>query len=349
MNKVIVTGLGLGNDFGVCSTCNLNFSWVIEKPSVLIWADKIVITQNAWDYQTKTAKDKFNKAINIVLEIMETNGLIEIVKPSKLFTPEVKDNIYQDAKRDIENLLTQFESTCKKGDKKVPDEIIIEKNPYCGPYIASIYASLKLSEKIDANCLFNQRDYNFLKYKYGLQTNSKINYNAVQAMNEIFTLYFPNELVLHNYAFTSDKKCKKCERIQDCSKKYLIDIEKNTNEILKWKNYDEISRAKEELNKVIKNKKHLNQKNYIENIKKEYIEKQNKINKNIKKIFPSVKRWTNLATIVAAPLTVYSVISKNPTTLVASASIIGISKLLEESMKYYENNNSWVGFINKVQ
>lgn len=84
MNKILVTGLGIGSDFGVCSVCNLDFSWLVSNPSTLVWVDKILLTQNAWQSREKV-DDKFDKAVNIILEKADKQGVIEIIKPKEIF------------------------------------------------------------------------------------------------------------------------------------------------------------------------------------------------------------------------------------------------------------------------
>lgn len=105
--------------------------------------------------------------------------------------------------------------------------------------------------------------------------------------------------------------------------------------------------AKHEIDKIIKQKELLNESCKVEDIKKEFNEKQNKINKNIKKIFPKIRRWTNLATILSTPATIYSAVNANLQATIVSASIGGVSKAIDEGLKYYENKNNWVSFINK--
>ena len=49
MNKVLVTGLALGFDSGLCSACNFDFDWLLNYSSILLWVDKIYIAQKIWD------------------------------------------------------------------------------------------------------------------------------------------------------------------------------------------------------------------------------------------------------------------------------------------------------------
>lgn len=352
MNKVLVTGLGVGNDFGVCQSCNLDFTWIVNNPSTLVWADKIIVTKNAWNANKRELQDekcdKSDKALDLILDIMNDYDLIEIVDPKTMFDKEINEIIYSQVEKDTTSMLKKFDKNIKKGDEGVPDEIIIEDMGYCGPYIASLYSSIELSKACGANCLFNKHDYTFLKYKYGIFNENVIKGDKLDTMNEIFTLYLPNEIILPEYAITSDEKCNTCKKTLKCKDSYLKDLEINTKKLLKWRSYDEIARAKEELEKIIDNKYYLGEPVIPEEIKMEFEKKQYRINKNIKKVFPAIKRWTNLTTVVATPLSIYSAVTGNMPATAVSAGLLGASKATEEYIKYYENKNNWVGFINNI-
>lgn len=346
MNKVIVTGLGIGNDFGVCGCCDLDFSWLVRNPSTLIWADKIIITSNAWKAQMGHSEDKFNKAVNLILQIADGNGLIEIVNPKDIFAENIGEKIYANVESDIINLERTFPELIKKSNEKIPDEILINDVPYCGPYVASIYASIKLGEELQANCLLNDSDYEFLKFRYGLSLYDQGKYQIPQIFDEVFTLYLPNELVLHNYAYCSDKLCDNCKKERSCRDSYLLDIEKNTNKIIGWRDYDEILAAKKEIEKIIDVRKMYGKELDPEEVKRDFCDRQKKINRKINKIFPKIRRWTNLTTVIATPLSIYGAAAGNPVTAIAGGAALGAARATEEIMKYYESKNNWIGFIN---
>lgn len=343
--KVLVSGLGFGHEFDLCEKCWVDFSWLIHNPSVLLWADKIIFPEYSFKEQLKQEDDKLDKAINLVLNIANDNKLIEFSDVRNIYTDKVSEMFFEQAKVDRDNLLSHFPENIKSGDTEgVPGEILINGNSYCSAYIASINASLFLSQELNANCLFGNQDYNFLKYKFGYNYTKDIN-NQAKVFDEVFSASFPNELVLHNYAFEYEERCSGCANYTQCKKKYLSEIEKNMNSIIKLRDTDELCRAKEELQKIVDLKSQLNDFD-IEDIKNEYKEKQTKINKNIKKVFPKIKRWTNLTSVVAASITAGGAISGNPVATTIGTVTLGASKIADETMKYYENKNSWVGFIN---
>lgn len=353
MNKILVTGAGVGSDLGLCVDCSLNFNWMTARPNTFIWADKIYITKNAWERRKQISYEnddlqgkRYVKAIGMVLDIAKEYNLIEMIDVSGMYQETVPSKIYSDVLNDSKMLLEQFSGMVKNGDEGVPNQLIIDGKDYCGPYIASIYASLKIAQDLDANCLFSERDYNYLKYKYGLRSEMLTRKDKLEALNEIFTLYLPNDVLLSKYRFNN--KCGSCAKKDDCFDKFLFEVEQNTINLLKWRDYDEIIQAKEVIDKIVGLKMYNDLIN-TEDVKKEFLDLQKKINRNIKKIFPAVKRWTHLTTILAMPLTIYNAAACNTTATITSTSILGLAKTAEEYMNFYENKNRWVGFINDTK
>lgn len=347
MNKVFVTGLGVGKDMGVCESCGFDYSWIYHNPSTLIWSDKVILTESAWKERLQN-NDKYDKAVNLILDIAYDEKIIELIKPKELFDDSVSEECINEAEYDTRIMKEKFPKNIIEGDKGVPGEVLINGNGYCIPYIASIYSSLKIAESLNANCLFNREDYDYLYYKYGITANLITNNDTIKCLDEIFNIMIPNQLILHNYAYTSDEECNDCQRINYCNSTYLKDIEKNLLEMLKWRQYDEILRAKEEVQKIIDMKSMIGKEINPMDIKREFNEKQKKINLLIKKVFPKIKRWTNLTTVIATPISIYYAATLNKPITIASTSALGFSKMLDEYMKYYENKHNWVGFINKI-
>ena len=338
MNKVFISGTAVGNELNLCEPCLLDFSWLIQKPDTLIWADKIVITKKALKKYLARNNTKSEKTIKLILEIAKDNNILEII--------EIDEELKKTAEPYYEKSIEEFKKLTKilpiknSGISKddIVKEIKIENEYYCLPYIASLYTQIGIANKVGANCLFSERDFTYLKHINAV--------DRTRIFNEIFNIYFPNELI-HSYAFEKENRCQECSKFIECKDTYLKEIEKNMFKILEWRNYDEIYMAKHEIDKIIKLKEKLNDSYDIEDVKKEFIEKQKKINKNIKKVFPKIKRWTNLATIISTPTTICSAISNNMPATIVSAGVGGISKMIDEGLKYYENKNNWVSFINK--
>lgn len=338
MNKVLITGAEIGNEMGLCGGCSsLDFTWLLEKPSTLIWADKISITDIAFKKILNSANTKIDKSIKLILEILESQNMLDIVKIDK----KIREKVFKRTEIIEEEIIKQYIRKSNNTEKiEFIKEIQIGDFKYCLPYLVSLYRELEIAKIIKANCLFNEKDLNYIK-------NKKIINNKQDIIGEIFKIYFPNEIVLHNYLFDEKNNCNECKKSSICNDIYLREIEKNMQKILKWRDYDEICVAKHEIDKIIKMKNRIGVYYDIQDVKKEFLIKQKEINKNIKKVFPRIKRWTELVGICCLPVTICSASTNNYKITIASATTEAIANGVKGLLNYYENKNNWVGFINK--
>ena len=68
--------------------------------------------------------------------------------------------------------------------------------------------------------------------------------------------------------------------------------------MFKWREYDELQQAKEEINKIISLKNDISSQKDIDDVIKEFKGRQDKINRNINKRFPKIERWTKMTTVL---------------------------------------------------
>ena len=47
--NILITGLALGKETEMCSCSNVRTDWLFDRPSDLLWADKIIVTKNEWE------------------------------------------------------------------------------------------------------------------------------------------------------------------------------------------------------------------------------------------------------------------------------------------------------------
>lgn len=349
MNKVLVTGLGTASELGICETCNLDFSWLLHNPSTLLWADQICIPKHAYEKARIADTSKTEKVINVFLNMTENEGIINRVDLAEMYQKGFVDRIYEKMLNDSQVLLDTFPNDVKKGDERVPDEIIIENQGYCGAWMASIYMGIKAANDLDANCLFGRREHIFLKYLYGLNAKNVSGYNVNKAYNEVFSIYMPESLGIHQYGFIPEDQCKVCENNEKCKENYLEDTQYALQKILSWRNYDEIQQAKAEIDKIITIKGQISSQKDIDDIIKKFKERQEIINKNINKRFPQIQRWTKMTTVLATPITIASAITGNVPLTIGGAVATGVAQATENLMEIYKSKNNWVGFVNSMK
>ena len=350
MNNVLVTGLGIANDLGLCESCNLDFTWLAINPSVLLWSDKIILPLSGYKAITNRTEDKCDRVINMFLEMADKANMIRIVDFSDIYEESVRLSIEKSARIAKNHLITTYPGRIFDGDKHVPNEIIIENESYCGPYIESVFASMKIAEDYDANCLFSNREHNLLKYLYGANTSKELTGASTnQAYNEIFSLYMPESMQIHSYAFTNPEKCFVCINEKQCKDTYLKETQTAFNKILKWREYDEIEQAKAEIDKILRIKNSITSQGDIKDVVKQFQERQTSINKNITNRFPKIERWTKMTTVIGTTITLASLISGNMPLAITSSIVTSASEISKESLDIYKSKNNWAGFINEMK
>lgn len=298
----------------------------------------------------KTANSsKEEKVISLFLDMVENHDLIHKIDLSSMYQKAVGSDIYSKMLADSTELLRTFPETVSVGEPGVPDEIIIEGQRYCGVRMAAICLNVKLACDLGANCMFGKSEHTYLKYLYGLNLNTVVNSGKSKAYSEIFSLYLPENMGIHQYAFWNEEMCVTCQNYEKCNETYLVETEDAIRKMITWRNYDEIHQAKEEIDKIIRIKGQVSTEKDIADVIKEFKEKQDRINRNINKRFPQIKRWTKMTTVLATPITIAAAITGNTDLVVGSAIAMGVSQATEGLLGVYESKNNWVGFINSMK
>ena len=198
MNRVLVTGLALGREVGVCDVCNFDFSWILNRPSVLLWTDKILVTETIWDTVSQAAYPRDNEevaeSLRLVFDIGRREKIIEVVKCSDFMTTDLKDDIDEQVEKDRILLARFFPTHVTMGnEEKVPGQIFIDGVEYCAPNLWTIYAAFFLSRVLDAHCLFDNRVLNLCKYKFGLANfPTSADPGITETFQSVFHAYIPN-------------------------------------------------------------------------------------------------------------------------------------------------------------
>lgn len=353
MNKVLVTGLALGTDAGLCNACNFDFEWLIAYPSVLIWADKIIVSQTIWDtisnLRCPGGSGELAKSLKLVFEAARSEGIVEVTKPADIITPALRKDISTQVRQDRTLLAKLFPETISLGrGNKIPGEIFVEGSEYCAPYVASIYAAFILARAYDAHCLFNKQALDYCKYKFGLTHFPKEGeIGCIQSFQAVFEAYLPNIPLFAGFIFSEKSKCSICVNEKNCRDTYLSTIEANLKEIFSWRDYDEIHQLKAVVSAIVRKREEgggiLNPNDVIGEFRNE----QNKIRKRIKLVFPRVKRWSNITTMLSIPVVVAGVVTTNPLITVSGIGLGGLAKFAKELVDLLSNKYSWIGFVSK--
>jgi len=360
MNKFLITGLSIGKESGICNVCNFDYEWIFNNPSILIFTDKLLVPDVIWkdvnrlidekkgddtvDKSISQFSEHINKSLKLIFEIAKSEGIIEVVYPKKIINDKLRDKILNEIEKDREKLLDLFPTVVKLGDQeKVPGSIYIDGYEYCWPSLFAIYSSLILSKVWDANCILKPRTLNYCKYKFGINDLNKKNKNEdIKAFKTIFEGYIPNELLLPDYIIESKERCHKCTREKNCKDSYLKDLEKNLIEFIKWRDYDEIQQIKSIIERISKINNNSIELKDADDIVNEFREIEIKTRKKVFSIFPKVKRWTNISTMMSAPVALISLATGNILLSIISASIAGASQATNKFVDFLSSKNNWI-------
>lgn len=350
MNKILVTGLALGAepDINACSVCNYDLAWLFKNPSTLLWSDKIIITPKIHEMIKDKQfldddNDKIGEAINVIFEQMEKYSLIEIKQPSDVITEEVRDEIFMQIEKDSRSLCRAFPKIVKEGvEEGMPGSLIVEDYEYCSPVLWSLYAGLILANEWGANIFYQDRAYNYLKYKFGIDNNNiDIQRERYKAFDEIFSTILPETGLLPNVLY--DPKCKSCKKEALCDSDAIKNIERKTKDILSWRSYDELSELRVILNEIAKTK---NSSELIpaDEIIRKFETKEIKLRNRINNLFPKIQHWSNIVTVLSVPAIVAGVSTGSKTVASVAAGIGGLATVSGKYAELIKNKYRWLGF-----
>ncbi len=351
MNKVFVTGLALGKDHGICETCNFDLDWIIDHPSVFLWSDKVVVSSSIWDsvFEANYPDNmpELSKSIKLLFEMAKSENIIEVVSTKEIMAESFSEYLTKEVEKDRELLAKVFPKQIKLDDS-VPGGLSIGKSHYCTPYVWQIYAGLFLSQAVGAQCLFSKDSLEYCKYKFGLNYSTNIVSDAkFAALQKIFEAFVPNEPIIHGYAYKHRKQCPSCVNIKSCPDQYLTHVEKNFEKVLKWRNYDELKQIRSIVNDIIAKKGAYGDSFVGEDIVREFNKERNEIRKNIHLLFPKVRRWANVTTMLSVPVAIAGAFSGIPAITATAGTIAGASLVTKEAIDMFSSKHRWVSFTTK--
>jgi hypothetical protein len=120
------------------------------------------------------------------------------------------------------------------------------------------------------------------------------------------------------------------------------------NEILKWRNYDEIQQIKNVIEKIVAAKEKAGEIIDPNEIIAEFKDEQRKAQNRVNKTFPKVKRWANLSTILSIPVAITGLSSGIVPMTIAGATLAGVSKATKEAIDFMNSRYNWLAFINST-
>lgn len=354
-NRVLVTGTALGIESGACQQCSFDYSWLLHNPSVLLWADEVLVTRGIWDLISSGHVDAKNPemadSIQLIFQIADSHGVIKFIDSESVITEEVADSIYAQIDRDREMMLSVYPDSIQEGDTEaVPGELYINGLEYCLPYVFTVYAGFVLASAFNAQYLFDPRVYNYVRHKFGLERANEIQFPTEPiSFSTVYNSIWPNHPIVPFYAthkdYSKEQSCFDCSREMKCRTGYLSWVEGAVEGLLTYRDRDEIQQMKLEIDHIIAARDSAGGSLNASDVLVAFDERQRVLRRRLYNTFPKIERWTNLATIISAPLGLHGVFTADPVTIGASASLFTASKATREAVKWLASKYNWVSFI----
>lgn len=333
---------------GLATTCtetfkirNIDYFWLINNPSILLWADNIFLTKYMADSILNKDNTPFDKSLKLIVEILEDYGIIKFKNSKNIFNNQISKKLDKIIEKDL-SLLE------KNNDLSIIDEVSdddhrnlrIGENVYCFPELRSIYASLLISEKWDATCLFSKSALDFLNYKMDNPINGEFQ-STINSFEDVFSLHLPDiNLIPYDILLN---QCPTCVIENNCN--YQLDkIEDNLTNYLDVRDYDEIGQIK---NMIYKINKEINSKNQFSDsgeILKEYNNQRNQIRKSMYTTFPKVRKWTNYSMVAMSSVAGLGFLTGSNILTGIGIGLDFLGATIYAELDRRENKNRWVSF-----
>ena len=344
---IFLTGLALGGSSGICPCSNMDFSWAFNTPSNLLWMDKLIVTQEIKELiDNHYTRNDEERAISIIFQKLEDAGIVEVV--NNKFDVSSGERLMQEVSSDFDLIKDQLEArTIGRGKKKQTDYYIGNYH-YCLPSLWTLYAAIKMSYDLNASFYLSEREYCYLSKLIPKKFGRTLPSGGNAAIEEVLQLYLPNLFVGHSYLFCNHKQyCEQCAHESHCKDTFLLDIERQMDMVLSYRQYDEVWRTCEVMDKICE--RSMNAGTILTGMElwNDLIEEANLVKKKSLQALKNIKTWSRITTAVSIGFTAMSFL--NPIIGATSAVGLAASAGLAEKKKAIEKDLNWVNFINRPE
>lgn len=226
--SILVTGLILGKETDMCSCNNIDLWWLFDRPSDLLWADKVIMTHNEWKEIVSKEDTAYKRATKYIFERLQAEGIIQFIPDTIISLPRAK-SILKTIKSDLKCIDDLLHVSKDEKDK------LFEMGNYhfCVPSLWSLYAAIDISRNVNASFSLRPDELAYLMALIPRKYNKEIIAGRNLAMDEVLSLYLPSVQLGHQYLIDSEQgRCSMCVREEKCSGGYMTEIEKQLDTIL---------------------------------------------------------------------------------------------------------------------
>lgn len=353
MKGILQTGLAMCLETQQEGCKNMDLEWLYSTPSNLLWVDKVYIPKSMYSLITDEYPcDIFDngksheaaKVNKLVFEILESVGILEILKPN-IISQETSDLLYEQIESDYD--LLKNAGIAK--DVENGHFVRMGDENYCRPMLWSLYAALLISQQNDATFLLKDSETEYLKNLWGIKYYGRdmLSSERNEVINNVLSIIFPDLSLGHDFLFDSKDHCEMCARYTSCSDKYIGEIEKQLFYILEQREKEEVKQLCSVIDRISNNTINsmcpMDVNEFLRELNCEKIKAQKKLSK----VFPKIERWTSLITTISTPLTLGTIWDKDVLSIIGATGL-GISQAIDKISSNVKDKYQWVNLLNKA-
>ncbi len=337
--SILLTGLALGIESGLCPCSNLHTDWLFTNSQDLLWVDSIVITRiekkiiDGYEH----SKRPYEKAVWLIFQYLSEANTIQIVDDSIITKADV-DCIEQQVVDDIGLICPEY----LQGENHT---FLYKNNHYCQPALQALYAGICLSYKLGTTISLDSKEFDYFKNLLVLKYNKQSLLGKNVYVGELLKSYLPEIKLGHDYILKSScKLCRKCVNEKVCKVNYLSQIEQQIKQIVLYREREEVRQLCETIDEII-------EKDYtnatikdIELYKKQIEETAFVQRQKMQRAFREYDKWKPLVTCASVGLTVAGLAGKTELSI-AGVGLGIFEKLLSQYVESLQKKNSWVNLV----
>lgn len=337
--SILLTGLALGNDSGLCPCSNLHTEWLFSNPQDLLWVDNVVVTRREKEiiHAYEHSKRPYDKAVWLIFQYLNQSGTIQIIDDSIITESDVK-NIKQQVVDDIGLICPEY----LEGEEHT---FLYQNHHYCQPALQALYAGICLSFKLGTTISLDSMELDYFRSLFALKYNAKSKAGKNIFMGELLKSYLPEIELGHHFLYeSSHKECGICAKEKDCKTNYLSQIEQQIKQVILYRERDEVRQLCEMIDEVIDKDYSTATMKDIELYKKQIEEIAYAKQQKMRRAFREYDKWKPLVTCASVGLTIAGLAGKTELGI-AGVGLGVFEKLLSQYAESMRKKNSWVNLV----
>ena len=303
----------------------VSMEWLISQPSLLLWADTILVSQPDFEYVCAGLFNRDDQALSdtyaLIFERLHGEGLITTFEPQKTIPRSSAASVRNLAISDIE----RFGTTPKThvNGSRTPGMIETRSGSFCAVALENIYMNLLASNLLGCSCLMDGYKATFVKERFRQQSHMKT--AASKAFDEMYSVLVP-ELNPHqtHYLFCPKTTRSDCANGESCQRSTRKNVNGFIDDVLLMRSKPEI----QGLSSLIERIELANPDANPSEISRAVIKDISKAQRRLHDAYPAIKLWARIigeVSTAAIGLALTSPSSDLTTPLVAATAIGGLT------------------------